>query len=284
MRVARASAAARVAIGVLMLGSARAEAQEPPSAAQLKEAERELAQMRTQKPAEYQQTVRALQHSLCILGFYEGPTTGEEDERTKSAVAGFAAQQGLTPTQHPSAELLIRAFDRSRQLVGPSIILPGLEFRATRDTVYARGTWVGREQPISGQLHVSELRCDRQSGTCIYVKASLGQSDGDLFLDPILEMHEVERWDEHELVTKPKDALCARWVYRVSFRDKRVTGTRTRIGKPDDRTCQNISEGDWTLDLTGGEEVSAAYAAHRKRDVAEALGRNCPLPERTSKH
>ena len=61
----------------------------------------------------------------------------------------------------------------------------------------------------------SKIICDRSTNTCTEATAIIYHSGNyGLFVD--IDRYEIERWDEHEIVTKPREFECTRHVIRFN--------------------------------------------------------------------
>ncbi len=247
----------------------------------IKKADIEIKQERTKNPSKFKKTVKASQYALCMLGYFTPPYTGEEDKKTQAAYAAYQAKKGLKGSDKLDAATLFGAMQDMGELPGAtameSIKLPGSTFYAGQDTIRVRGTWTSDGDPVANPLQTTLIECYRDFGICISNQAEIDTSFNSKTLNTHTEILTIERWDQYEMVTKPKDALCARWVTRVSMKTKAVTATRTRIG--DDKGCEHIGSKDWVLRLTDGIAVMRREEKKQAEQYARSLGRDCPFPE-----
>jgi len=213
-------------------------------------------------PQQFKDMVLMLQMALGHLGYGVGPFTGEYDEQTKRAVAKFKSNRDGKPSDGElDGETAIQILDGWKATSRPDISLPGLHvFTEFWDSyVSAKGTLVieGQEQGIP--LQTTEIECRRQWGVCIAATAMLRGED---YLSSWIEVYEVERWDEYELGTKPRDLDCVRYTLRINRRQKSVTGRRTTISASDQ--CKGISKEDFGLRLEDGTKALEGYRSKKR--------------------
>lgn len=88
-----------------------------------------------------------------------------------------------------------------------------------------------------------------------------------------VETFEIERWDGHEIFTKPdQSAACVRYTTRIGRLQKSVTGLRLRFR--DDGFCKDM-EAELHLRLVDGLEVMSQIADEREaklKGVVQAPG------------
>lgn len=264
----------------ILAGTTFAHAEETP-ATDIKKTDVEIRQLRTKNPSEFRKLVTKSQYALCMLGYLAPPYTGIEDEKTLAAYATFRAKKGLKGGVKLDAATLFGVLQDMSELPGAAamqtINLPGFTFYAGQDTIRARGTWASDGAQVANPLQTTLLECYRDFGICILNQAEIDTFFNSKTLTTNTEILDIERWDQYEMVTKPKDALCARWTTRISLKAKTVTSTRTRIG--DDKGCEHIDSKDWVLRLTDGIAVMRSEQKKQAEQYARSLGRDCPIPE-----
>lgn len=249
-----------LAILFVFVGAAFPQRTESAKSKEKEVMEKEFAEAK-KDPRRYKELVLLSQMALGHLGYGTGPFTGEEDEATKKAVAKFQSNEKLPPTGELDATTLVRLFDAWKETTRPSITLPslhvGTEFWS--EFVSAKGTWImeGEEQGLP--LQSSEIECRRELGLCIEATAIIMEGN---HLTVWLEVNRVERWDDYEIVTRPREHECTRYTLRISRSQRSVTGLRST--KKTAGTCLHIEAKDFRLKLEDGLVALRGYEAKRK--------------------
>jgi hypothetical protein len=88
-----------------------------------------------------------------------------------------------------------------------------------------------------------------------------------LFLDT--DVYEIDRWDEHEIQTKPLEFGCVRIIRRVVRLSKSVTGIRSTIRS--EGFCSSVDKDELFLKLVDGKEIQKIYADKRKTILLKLL-------------
>jgi hypothetical protein len=118
-----------------------------------------------------------------------------------------------------------------------------------RGFVFAEGTWRPERKPdrilfltLSKPLHITKLRCVRQSGFCEVATAMLDTSHGD-YLDLELNQIEIKRWTNTTLEFPIGDPSfhCFIENYVINRSTKTITGLSTADGKCDEPLPKGIS-------------------------------------------
>lgn len=223
--------------------------------------QQELAEIKKSRPAEFEQAKRvfalAAQQLLARLGYGVGPFDGVLDEKTAAALRAYEKARGIPVTGDP---LSFETVERVRQ---DTAILdqrpPYLPRRSVftdlwdRGYVSASGTWTitGEEQAWPEQS--SRIDCHRQTGLCTEATAILTAQDGHRSLSLDVDTYEIERWDEHEIVTKPLQFGCARYVKRITRLQKAASGIRSTTAT--DGPCKGMDQSEKYLVLADGFDV-----------------------------
>lgn len=203
-----------------------------------------------------------VQECLARLGYGTGPFDGKLDEKTREAIRQYQANTGLTATGEVT-DSLTTSLLRTSQALAPRVALPsgdvGVENWAM--FAYAKGTWTSDAEKLAWPLQTTKIMCDRPTMKCTEITASI--ADGNmLWVDDTT--YEVERWDEHELVTKPDDsARCVRYTMRFSRSLKAVTALRST--RRSDGSCEAIENKDIQLKLEDGTDVSIQLERERRK-------------------
>jgi peptidoglycan hydrolase-like protein with peptidoglycan-binding domain len=216
-----------------------------------KEEAKEFQRIRSD-PKQWRGIVAMTQMTLGRLGYGTGPFDGRQDEKTRSALRQYQVNNRLPTTGDLDMDTLKKVFEDEEVLESVPVSLPFYYFsdQFWDSYVFAEGTWVIENDKQAFPLQATSIHCNRQWNHCIDATAEVMMGN-QLFVD--IDYYEVERWDEHEIVTKPKENLCTRYTLRLSRSQKTVTGLRitTTTGKG----CESIEEKDLTLRLVSGLEV-----------------------------
>jgi hypothetical protein len=125
---------------------------------------------------------------------------------------------------------------------------------------HAKGTWILEGGKLGMPVQTSEIRCVRDIGRCFHATAevfgSMLVSDSDIL--------EIERWDSHEIVTKPQDSECVRSIIRLNRDSQSVSEIQTTIKTTG--PCANIglTFGDQHLRLIDGFEAGVQIRSNPK--------------------
>jgi hypothetical protein len=135
-------------------------------------------------------------------------------------------------------------------------------------TVHVTGTWsiVGdvQAQPVQ---HTS-IKCYKFEKKCYAATAIQGAQElGGGYISAEVEVYEIERWDNSEIVTKPYDYFCTRYVYRINRLQKSVTGTRSTISTGGE--CKALDRNELTLKMVDGGEVARQLRGKQYRGLLD---------------
>jgi len=122
--------------------------------------------------------------------------------------------------------------------------------------VEAEGAWVGDNYNIGSPLNTAKVKCFKSSMVCISAQANLTRTFRLHVMNVNFDVLDIERWDDHEIVTKPyggSDGECTRYIIRISKRLERVTMLRSTI--KDEGTCRGAEQKDLHSTLSNGHEV-----------------------------
>lgn len=97
---------------------------------------------------------------------------------------------------------------------------PGVRF--ADDYVSAEGSWIS-DTNLANPIQSSKITCLRDSMLCFESRGQLSEE----YLVVDTNLFDVETWNEREIVTKPDDAACTRYIMRLDRIQKQVTATRT---------------------------------------------------------
>jgi len=196
-----------------------------------------------------------IQSSLWTMGYFgDCPISGKLDDRTKQAIQEYQKHRRLKVTGDINPETLEKIFS-DIEVVHTPIIGIGSGFHLFTDFwdsyIEATGTWVFEDgTPQAMPLQRSDIKCFREKGICFIATARIGIG-GALQIDT--DIYEIERWDNRELVTKPLDFACVRYVLRINRISKTVKLLRTTISDKD--MCKGVEKKDFVLKLSDSMDV-----------------------------
>ncbi|MFZ2448622.1 MAG: peptidoglycan-binding domain-containing protein [Syntrophobacteraceae bacterium] len=241
-------------------------------------AENQLAKMKREKPDEYAKlrtsaTLMA-EMELARLGYEPGPFDGVLDERTKAAIREYEKKRGIPITGDPlSYETTIQLQKDEKTLSHEAAFLSGLSVVTNfwdDGVVSARGTWTISNEKMGEPEQTSKIECYRSWGLCIESTAILQRISGSPSLFNDIDTYEIERWDEKEIVTKPKDfGGCTRYVRRINRLQESVTGIRSTVSNKD--ICKGVDQDEKYLVLKDGFEVYMEVKMNHGRKVRELM-------------
>lgn len=129
------------------------------------------------------------------------------------------------------------------------IMLGGYSFYNSGNYVSAEGTWIS-DTKLAAPLQSSKIICLKDSMLCTEAIAQI--TDGELlFVNN--ELSNIDTWNEKEIVTKPLDYGCARYITRFDLVQEQVTSTRTTIKTTDG--CEFMSPEPIHLYLGDGFKI-----------------------------
>ncbi len=242
-----------------------AQSQQPTTDEKQKERaayEAELQKLKREKPKEYEDFRRlaifATQSLLGTLGYGVGPFNGILDEKTKESLRDYQKQRKLPVTGEPlSIETVDQVRDDTDALKYEPIVLPRFDLFLdywNEGLVFATGTWAIVNEKQMWPEQSSNIRCSRNSGTCIDATVVVsGKTGVTRMLEVHIEVLEIERWDDVEITTTPKDFLCTRYVRRINRVQKTVTGLRSTIAAGE--SCKHLDTNEKQLVLSDGFKV-----------------------------
>lgn len=223
--------------------------------------EQELAELRRNRPAEFEQTKRLFtlvaQQLLATLGYGVDPFDGLLTEKTVTALRAYQQARGLPVTGDPmSFETIEKVRQDGATLERRPPYLPPLHvFTDLWDGGYvsASGTWTISGEDMAWPEQSSRINCHRETGRCTEATAVLTGEDGQRSLRVDIDTYEIERWDKHEIVTTPLQFGCTRYVRRITRLQKAASGIRstTSVGA----ACKGLDQSEKYLVLADGFDV-----------------------------
>ncbi|MDQ6735198.1 MAG: peptidoglycan-binding protein [Nitrospirota bacterium] len=212
-------------------------------------------------PRERRRLIMVAQMLLGRFGYGVGPFDGRFDDKTRRAIKYYQEFNKLPGTGELDYRTLKKLtedadwLDQLQVQLPPSVFLGG----TWEASVSATGTWtiVNRRQAMP--LQTTHIECNRKWKYCVESTAVVEEGNR-LLLN--LENNEVERWDDQEIVTKPKSTGCVTETLRLSRSQKTVT--RLRTTNPSE-PCQHPQPSrDVTLRLESGVKVWSELNGARK--------------------
>lgn len=222
--------------------------------------EKELAQLRVNSPAEFEKRKRlqviTTQVVLAQLGYGVGPFDGLLDERTTNALRAYQRNRKVKVTGDPLAfETLEQIMHDGAVIDDHPVGLPPLHVLLDLwDTghVSAKGTWTFTSEEMAQPQRTSDIECHRDQGICTEATAIV-HGEGTKRLTIHTDIYHIERWDKHEILTKPKQFGCVRQVRRFNRVQKSVTGLRNTTSQDD--ACKAVDAKEFHMQLSNGFDV-----------------------------
>lgn len=255
---------ATVCLATLLVGARLAPAdhrsQPRPADEQRVSYEKELAQLRANNPAEFEKLRRlhviTTQVILAQLGYAVGPFDGLLDERTTNALRAYQRNRKLKVTGDPLAfETLEQIQHDGAAIDDRPVSLPSLHVFLDlwdADYVSAKSTWTFTADEMAQPQRTSVIECYRDYGICTEATAIV-EGEGPKHLTLHTDIYDIERWDKHEIITKPKQFGCVRQVRRFNRVQKSVTGLRSTTSQDD--ACKAVDAKEFHMQLSNGFDV-----------------------------
>lgn len=216
------------------------------------------------KSKEGSMTITLMQMILMRMGYFEPLVmTGEIDERTTNALFLYQKNIGLPVTGELNLNTIESLFKDSELFDSKHVILPSNSFGDNFWNTFfvASGTWAFEnsneimEEPIQG----TKITCDRSPGYCLEITAIFRGR----VLDLSSEIYDIQRWDDHEIVTKPYDEKCVRYILRINRQAKTVRKIRTILNKPN--ICDKLNTENSDYVLSNGIEIGVEHEAKKRK-------------------
>jgi len=220
---------------------------------QLKKVDAAISKERLQSK-EYRVLVSVVQMALAPFGFGTGPFHGVLDIKTRTAIRNYQEIRKLRPTGEINAKTYLSIIHDAETWVKKPLILPRLRvFLKLWDQGYVRaqGTWTISSEKLGVHAQTTEIECHKEQGYCF-------EATADIYKNELLTVDQsrlvIERWDQHEITTKPEQsAVCVRFTMRIGRAQKSVTGLRLRT--KDTGLCKGMPA-ELQLKLVDGDEVT----------------------------
>ena len=217
-------------------------------------------------PQLYRMFLSGTQWELGKLGYGTGPFDGVLDERTQRAIKAYQKNSGLPVTGLMDEHMLDQLSVDSNLVDRVTPSLPDKSFSARPWSSYVEvsGTWIMENEESGNPVQTSRVTCYKAWNACLESTASIVPgTSADLDLDH--EFLEVERWDDHEIVTKPRDFGCVRYTMRISRSRSSATKLRTTL-----RTagiCGAVDTKDFRIRMGDGSEVTEKIDEQHRMDI-----------------
>lgn len=187
------------------------------------------------------------------IGYPVGQDFSAWDKISEVSLRSYEAQRKIPVTGNPlSFETRQKILDDGKimntdyaVLASSHIFLEGWD-----QWVSANGTWMIKGENTLPAEQATKIECDRQKRHCVEATALLNRAFGS-HLSALVEIYEIERWDDHEIVTKPVEYGCVRYMKRINRAQKSVTGIRSRIHN-DKKDCKFLDQDEKQLVLGDG--------------------------------
>src|SRR5262245_18612034 len=218
---------------LLAVGGAGVAAERTPTEQEFRDGDAQMAAMKRDKPDEYRMLIVGTQMALGAFGSGTGPFDGHLDQRTMAAIEKYRRVRGLPKSGSLDTRTFTRIMDDFKlfQMNTFLDLLPhAMVLSDGWDDGYvkAAGTWTIEGQESAWPVQTSEISCYRSRSLCVEATACLQLENRYLF--PLVELHDIERWDQHEIVTRPtRSAVCIRETFRIGRVQQSVTGLRLRV-------------------------------------------------------
>lgn len=221
----------------------------------------ELQKLQRDDPKEYEKQKMAMtlaaQLLLARLGYGAGPFGETLEEGFQIALRKYQKNRGITETGDPlSFETVEQVRVDSETMDYHPVRLPFFHFLEDlwdQGFVSAEGTWVIANEKQAWPEQTSKIQCSKASGTCTEATAIISRGESSPSLSVDIETYEIERWDQYEIVTKPLQFGCARYIRRFNRPQKSVTGIRSTTS--DEGICKGMETSEKYLVLTDGFKV-----------------------------
>jgi hypothetical protein len=227
--------------------------------------------MQKESPKEFEKMrpifTLAAEMQLTRVGYTPGTLDGIADDALRSAVLAFESARGLPSTGDACApRTLSRLIAEDAALDHQYVTLPFTQFfdRMWNDGfVSATGTWAFQNgDKMAWPEQATHISCFRDRSECVEAQAIVSDgTDNKHALSVDLNYYDIERWDDRQIVTKPLEHTCTRYVIRFNRVQKSVTAVRSTISK--DAPCEGMS-GELYIVLSDGFKSSMAHQTEER--------------------
>jgi hypothetical protein len=242
-----------------------------------------LEQLKRDKPKEYDDTKRtatlAVQLLLGRLGYGVGPYTGVLDDTTQAALRAYQHHRPLPVTGDPLSFETFEQLQHDMDVLDYEPVgLPPLTISLSfwdAGHVSGKGTWVGTNGEMAQPEQATDIQCYREQRRCIEATALVTGQGGKRILAVDMKEYEIARWDDHEIVTTPREISggCVRYVLTFHRAQQSVMGQRSPISTTGE--CVGVEAKDLHMVLSNGITVYVELFK-RSKQAARALMRFSP--------
>ncbi len=243
------------------------------------EYETALQNLKQDNPKEYQNTRQLMilmtQLLLGRLGYGVGPYDGVLNETTKDALREYQKRRKLTVTGDPTSFETFQQVEKDMKSldndpVGLPSLFVSLDFWKA-GYVSGKGTWILANEKMGWPEQTTQLECRRDQRICTEATAILSRTGGSKSLSVQTSVYEIERWDDHEIVTKPKESGfgCVRYTLRINRVQKSVTGIRITISTKG--PCESMVAKEMYMTLSDGLKVYLDLYRNSKKTMSELM-------------
>jgi Putative peptidoglycan binding domain len=202
-------------------------------------------------PKERRKLIMIAQMLLGRFGYGVGPFDGRFDDKTRRAIKYYQESNTLPMTGELDYPTMKQLTDDAEWLEQLLVQLPPTTFSADAWEVSAAasGTWIIVNGRQLLPMQTTRIECHRAWKRCIESTAVIDENNQ---LVLTMSAEEVERWDDQEIVTKPKANGCITETLWLSRSQKTATRLRSTGGSD---ACRHVKAADATLRLESGVKV-----------------------------
>ncbi len=137
--------------------------------------------------------------------------------------------------------------------------------------VSGKGTWVLTNEKMGMPEQTTHIQCHRDQRICIEATAILTGKGRNKSVSVDIELYDIERWDDHEVVTKPREtgAGCVRYVRKFNRVQKSVTGLRSTIST--EGPCKMVDVKEMHMSLSDGFKVYWELYQKSKKKIRDLI-------------
>jgi peptidoglycan hydrolase-like protein with peptidoglycan-binding domain len=211
-------------------------------------------------PKERRRLIMVAQMLLGRFGYGVGPFDGRFDDKTRRALKHYQEFNKLSGTGELDNRTLKKLMDDAGWIDQLPVQLPSFVFldETWAASVSATGTWTIVDGRQAWPLQTTYIECNRKAKSCLESTAVVEEGNQ---LALTMDHEDVERWDDQEIVTKPKDRHCVTETLQLSRSKKSVTRVRIPIiSEP----CRRSDGNNVTLRLESGVKVWTTLEDDRK--------------------
>lgn len=229
---------------------------------------KEMGDLKISNPTKYESVYKMaliqIKMLLGRLGYDVGPFDLAFNDRVVSAIKAYEKNRGIPITGDPLAYETFRQVSKDLDLVNTNHVYPGdfsfTDFMWDYGYLLAEGTWIIVGDSQSEPEQTTTISCRRSEDKCYAATATKGGGSSG-YISSTMEIYEVERWDNFEIVTKPYDYRCTRYVIRLNRVQKSVIGIRSKVSNS--KECKVVEDKEFTLKLVdGGEAIKELRQNH----------------------